>query len=192
MSKKNERGAGRRPALTQIQIEQVRRRREDGAAVTALAEEFGVSRQTLSAYLNPKAENLNQIYRSAAMWKKLNQKYAGDEAQQYTMRMDYMFRDELCTVILIDFTEQKILIKNETDELIHRAFGVLKHPVWKDFQEFLEERCFPRSREGMRVVLRSLGLDFYDPLAIIEKTAGRMAEDFQWIRMYRLSRQTGG
>ena len=49
--------------------------------------------------------------------------------------------------------------------------------------EFLEERCFPRTRGHMRLILEDLGLDFYDPLSIIEKTQGRMAEDFQWIKI---------
>ena len=35
----------------------------------------------------------------------------------------------------------------------------------------------------MKDILRDLGLDSYDPLAIIEKTKGRMAEDKQWIRL---------
>ena len=33
----------------------------------------------------------------------------------------------------------------------------------------------------MKRTLRSYDLDFYDPLMIIEKTDGRMAEDSQWL-----------
>lgn len=54
-------------------------------------------------------------------------------------------------------------------------------PNWEDFQRFLEDRCIPRQRAGLREYLETLGLDEYDPLAIIEKTGGRMAEDQQWL-----------
>jgi hypothetical protein len=39
----------------------------------------------------------------------------------------------------------------------------------------------PRQRAGLREYLEALGVDQYDPIAIIEKTAGRMAEDNQWL-----------
>ena len=35
----------------------------------------------------------------------------------------------------------------------------------------------PRARDGLRHYLKELGLDRYEPLAIIRKTQGRMAED---------------
>lgn len=37
----------------------------------------------------------------------------------------------------------------------------------------------------MKLILRDLELPFYDPLMIIEKTEGRMAEDHFWIRIER-------
>ena len=55
-------------------------------------------------------------------------------------------------------------------------------PDWTDFEVFLEERCVPESRSGIREYLEALGLDRYDPLEIIKKTGGRMAEDEQWIK----------
>ena len=50
-----------------------------------------------------------------------------------------------------------------------------------DLADFLAERCIPRQRAGLREYLEALGLDEYDPFAIIEKTGGRMAEDQQWL-----------
>jgi hypothetical protein len=47
----------------------------------------------------------------------------------------------------------------------------------------LEERCIPRQRAGLREYLEAHGLDEYDPLAIIKKTKGRMAEDDQWMEV---------
>ena len=37
----------------------------------------------------------------------------------------------------------------------------------------------------MKLVLKDLDVPFYDPLLIIEKTQGRMAEDDFWIRIER-------
>ena len=53
------------------------------------------------------------------------------------------------------------------------------------YEEFLESRCFPRSRDKMKLILRELDLPFYEPLMIIEKTQGRMAEDNFWIKIER-------
>jgi len=43
----------------------------------------------------------------------------------------------------------------------------------------------PESRDKMKLILKDLGLPFYDPIMIIEKTEGRMAEDDFWIRIER-------
>ena len=37
----------------------------------------------------------------------------------------------------------------------------------------------------MKLQLKELGIPFYDPLLIIEKTEGRMADDHFWIRIER-------
>lgn len=37
----------------------------------------------------------------------------------------------------------------------------------------------------MKLILRDLDLPFYEPLMIIEKTQGRMAEDNFWIKIER-------
>ena len=71
--------------------------------------------------------------------------------------------------------------QNYTDQIPLRAFGVVEHPDWADFQYFLEDRCFPKTRDHAKEILRELGVPFYDPLLIIEKTKGRMEGDHQWI-----------
>ena len=53
-------------------------------------------------------------------------------------------------------------------------------------ESFLEERCIPRQRAGLREYLETLGLSEYDPIAIIQKTKGRMAEDAQWLEVQEL------
>ena len=46
-----------------------------------------------------------------------------------------------------------------------------------------KSRCFPRTRDKMKLVLEDIGLPFYDTFMIIEKTQGHMAEDDFWIRI---------
>lgn len=91
--------------------------------------------------------------------------------------------DVLCSTIYADFTEQTVMAENQAVPPIKTAFGNNPLPSWEDFHRFLEDRCIPRQRAGLREYLEALGLDTYDPLAIIEKTGGRMAEDQQWLSM---------
>lgn len=91
--------------------------------------------------------------------------------------------DQLCTLIYADFTDQTLQAENYTDHLIKTAFGRKICPSWSDFQEFLEERCIPRTRAGLREYLDANGVDEYNPLEIIKKTKGRMAEDQRWIEI---------
>ena len=73
--------------------------------------------------------------------------------------------------------------ENEVSSPLSTAFGVNRKPTWDDLQTFLKDRCVPQERDGLKYYLSDLGLDCYDPLAIIRKTEGRMAEDSCWIKI---------
>lgn len=120
----------------------------------------------------------------------LSQRLRGSEfanhqrAQGHAVRAFRLYDgDQLCSTIYADFTEQTVMAENQAVPPIKTAFGNNPVPSWEDFQRFLAERCIPRQRAGLREYLEALGLDEYDPLAIIEKTGGRMAEDQQWLSM---------
>lgn len=98
------------------------------------------------------------------------------------MVLDYMDKDKLSTRIYVDYSDESVRIENFTDDLIAKAFGNNETPTFSDYEKFLESRCFPRNRDHVKWILRDLGLDCYDPLAIVKKTAGRMAEDDMWIK----------
>ena len=91
--------------------------------------------------------------------------------------------DVLCTKICADITAKKVAIKNETEDILQTAFGVEQKPNWGEYMDFLQERCIPKTRDGIQYYLKELGLEVYDPLEIIRKTEGRMAEDNHWIRI---------
>ncbi len=106
-------------------------------------------------------------------------------ARTYPLRMYYMFKDKLCTLLDVDERNRKVVIKNYTDKVMFRAFGVVESPAFEEYEEWLESRCFPRERDKMKLMLGELDLPFYDPMLIVEKTQGRMAEDDFWIKMER-------
>lgn len=101
------------------------------------------------------------------------------------LRLWYMHNQTVCTLIDVNEMQRKIMITNYTDNLMFRAFGIEEHPDYERYLEFLESRCFPKSRDKMKLVLKDLDLPFYDPFMIIQKTEGRMAEDDFWIRIER-------
>ena len=85
--------------------------------------------------------------------------------------------------------DQKVVIQNKTDDILHRAFGVLEHPTWNDFENFLRDRCFPQTRGNCKELLQEMDLTDYDPLKIVEKTRGRLADDEMWLRLRYLPRK---
>ena len=50
--------------------------------------------------------------------------------------MNFMNGQQLCTVIDIDFKHEVVRMKNYTDRIPLRAFGVVENPSWADFEEF--------------------------------------------------------
>ncbi len=101
------------------------------------------------------------------------------------VRLWYMHNQTVCTIIDVNDIKREVKIYNYTDNVMFRAFGQEEKPDYQMYQEFLESRCFPESRDKMKLILKDLDLPFYDPFMIIEKTEGRMAEDDFWIKIER-------
>lgn len=152
---------GRKNKLTETDVKNAIEMQKNGKTTAEIAQTFNVSRQTISKYLN----------------KPLN--------GNYVMRLDFMFRQKVCTEIYVNFADKKIKIVNRTNDIMKRAFGINENPDWNDFEQFLEERCFPKSRAFRKTILKKIGADGYDTLQILEKTDGRTAEDNQYIRFTR-------
>ena len=101
------------------------------------------------------------------------------------LRLYYMYKSTICTVIDVDEALREVEIRNYIDKPLFRAFGVVTEPTYEEYEEFLESRCFPKERDKIKLELKRLGIPFYDPMMIIEKTQGRMAEDDFWIKIER-------
>ena len=97
--------------------------------------------------------------------------------------LSYYDDKTLCTKIAADYDEKSICVENYVTDVLRTAFGNNQEPTWDDYLLFLEERCIPKSRAGLRDYLDAIGVDAFDPLEIIKKTSGRMAEDQQWIQV---------
>ena len=155
---KNPRKAGRKKKFTEEDVQTIRSLIENGMTVNQVAERFQTSRQIIGKYLNEKP------------------------AKGYTLRITYMYQQYPCTIIDVDFFNQRVMVQNKTKDVLHRAFGVTKAPTWDDFEVFLRERCFPATRGNVKDLLKQLQLTSYDPLQIVEKTRGRTVEDDMWLK----------
>ena len=105
--------------------------------------------------------------------------------KKFPLRLYYMYKQTICTVIDVNEMQRNVRVFNYVDNVMFCAFGVNKEPSYDQYLEFLESRCFPESRDKMKLILKDLNLPFYDPFMIIEKTEGRMAEDDFWIKIER-------
>ncbi len=193
---KNERNAGRKRKIDDEMIREIIQLYKGGRSVSQLAKDYGVSRQTMSFYIHEigaeleiqPSESVTTYIRSLSYWKKINQLFQVDleMVNHYRTRMDYMLGKELLTSIFVDFRNEKVQIRNYTDHPLKCAFGVKKNPTWEDFIYFLEDRCVPKTRDHMKLILQDYDLVFYDALSIVERTGGTMAEDNRFIKIYRL------
>ena len=103
--------------------------------------------------------------------------------KKYPLRLFYMNNQSICTVIDVNIIKQEVTIKNFTNNIMYRAFGTNDNPTFKDYENFLKSRCFPETRDKIKLVLADLNIPFYDPFLIIQKTEGRMADDDFWIKI---------
>jgi len=107
--------------------------------------------------------------------------------QKHDVRLFLLYDcNVLCTTIYADFTVKRIVAENHLNDHIKTAFGNNTLPSWDDFQIFLQERCIPKERAGLREYMEAIDVSEYDPVEIIRKTAGRMAEDNQWLEIVKL------
>ena len=156
--------AGRKKALSAEDVNAIFKMQRQGMSTSDIALHYGISRQTVSKYLNSP----------------LNGKYV--------LKIDFMYKQKVCTEIYVDFENRKIKAVNRTDDIMKRAFGVNENPDWDAFNVFLKSRCMPESRDNAKNVLEKIGIDNYDCMRIVEKTNGRTPDDEQYFKFTRKER----
>ena len=114
------------------------------------------------------------------------QEYKKKHSRNKLLQQRFFYENTLLTPFLPPSAAEKVLIENHTSDPLYTAFGVNDDPDWQDYQNFLEERCIPKSRAGLQEYLNAIGVDEYNPLEIVRKTKGRMAEDQSWLEVTEL------
>ena len=112
----NERNAGRKPVLTDEQLEMIKKRHNDGDSVNSLAQEYGVTRQ--------------------ALYKRLQAK------DNKPILVSFLLDGEPITLIEADFKRRTLTIANYAIEISKRPFGFNNNPDWQLFIKVLEEKYF--------------------------------------------------
>ncbi len=108
----------------------------------------------------------------------LNEFISAKQNMGHKLMMIKVFeKDTLRSAICADFTDKTVIHKDYTDNAIKTPFGNNTNPSFEDFEDYLKERCISENRAGLQEYLDVLNLDKFDPIEIIKKTKGIMAED---------------
>ena len=142
--------AGRKPAFSLPQIIQMAAMQQQGKSIAEIARTFQVSRQTV----------YNQIARA----------HCFSTDPDVKTRMCFLYRDQLCTTIDIDFRHEKIC----NPELHKKKFRFVPLALWSIrpgmiLPGFWKAAVSQNTRHA-KVYLKEWALPFYDPLLIIEKS----------------------
>lgn len=90
------------------------------------------------------------------------------------------FKEMLLSEVFVD--GENVTVTHYSDLIPFRPFGVITEPTYKDLLDYYEERSFPEDRVNCKAVLKSIGLDYYDPELICRKTHGQQFDDFVWLQ----------
>lgn len=110
----NERNAGRKPKITDEQLNKIISRHESGESLSALADEFGISRQALHKRIK--------------------------ESQEKPVTINWVVDDRPVSTITVDVRRQALTLANYTVQLSKLPFGFNTNPTWQEFVRLLEEK----------------------------------------------------
>ena len=97
---------------------------------------------------------------------------------------DYMLDGTVCSVVYV-YQDGSVVVDDKTEYIVERPFGSWgSEATIEDVEKLFESRCFPRTRGNCKQILKSGGIDFYNPIEIVRKTEGRMTDDSFWIRFH--------
>lgn len=104
--------------------------------------------------------------------------------ESQTQHMQFMYDDKLMTDVWFNYHTNYIRVVNHSDDWRNLFFGRKKPDeiTLADLDYVLEDHCIPRSRANVKEYLHNIGLDIYDPLAIVHITHGFVANCKEWIR----------
>ena len=110
----NERNAGRKPKITDDQLNKIISRHESGESLSALADEFGISRQALHKRIK--------------------------ESQEKPVTINWVVDDQPVSTITVDVRRQALTLANYAIQFSKLPFGFNSNPTWQEFVRLLEEK----------------------------------------------------
>ncbi|MDC7279098.1 helix-turn-helix domain-containing protein [Butyrivibrio fibrisolvens] len=110
----NERNAGRKPLISEEQINEIEERYNSGESLSTLAKEYGVTRQALHKRLQDKSNK--------------------------PVKIDWIEDGECVSSMQIDFKRRGIVLANYAVEISKLPFGFNVQPTWQNFISLLEEK----------------------------------------------------
>lgn len=84
--------------------------------------------------------------------------------------------DNVRSMIYVDYTCEKVYVENYPDGFAVAVFGSKRHIGWRDYQQFLMNRC-AREDAPMDEYIRLMDLIDFDPVSLIEETHGAEPDD---------------
>lgn len=96
----------------------------------------------------------------------------------------WYFMDENTCMAKITFNmyNLSVSVENYTDVFVFKPFGLIENPTYDDLENFVADRCMPKTRVNAKEILYKLGIPEYDEFAIINATHGGTCFDQCWIK----------
>ena len=151
-----------------------------------LAQILNVSKRTIESWENNSKDINGSVVSTITLIRNnpsLINKILINNKNKDSYRFYYMEGNYISTIIDVNYSLRTVEYKNYTNNLDAKAFGNKDIVSFDDFEEFLNSRCFPKSRDMLKVELERLDIPYYDPLLIIEKTNGRVDGDNYWLKI---------
>lgn len=99
------------------------------------------------------------------------------------MHLQVFIKDKM--IAELDFDPKTKIVENYktySDDIYFLPFGMHNRVSYMGLIDFLEFRCFPKTRQNVKKLLDALGIPEYDPIAITKRTYGRMYSDYMWLK----------
>lgn len=173
--------------MIDLMIEKIiKRRKELGLSQAKLASACGIPQSTIgrieSKAFMPNMKTIEKIFQVLDIEFVCREK---DTRPPYVRKWDNVgftcyWKDEPMAEVHVE--NMKVYVKRFVkDHPVKQIFPVEEMDVFK-LTEILKSRCWEDNRAGLDVLLKKIGVSFYDPLEIVKKTHGVSYNDFLWIQ----------
>jgi hypothetical protein len=100
-----------------------------------------------------------------------------------SLKFEVLEKDDVIARVEVDYTNKKVNVwQDKAVDPVFLPFPTKDTVTLFDVVDYLESRCFPRSRHHADKLLKALGLEEYNPNEIVKKTHGVLYDDYVWLR----------